>query len=420
MLRATVSRSEMDPMTAPHSPLIPQILAWQDSFAQLRRDLHQHPELGFAEQRTSERVAQSLEQWGIEVHRCIGGTGVVGVLRNGSSTRSLGIRADMDALPIHEQSGVAWQSRQPGTMHACGHDGHTAILLCAARYLAESRQFDGTVHLIFQPAEETLGGARRMIEDGLFERFPCDAVYALHNMPTLPVGVFLTQPGAMSASSDNVHIRLIGVGGHGAMPHKTRDPVVAAAELVLALQSIVARNVPAGEVAVITVGALHAGEAANVIPDHATLALSVRTTNPQIRALLKQRIGEVARGVAATHALELDYQYEERIGVLLNTPAETALLQQVARDLLGPEGLMTSIPSGFLGSEDFASMLEQRPGCYIVMGNGTEGAHGCMVHNPGYDFNDAALPYGASLWARLVETALPRTEERPTEESHTE
>lgn len=393
-------------MTAPCPSLIPQILAWQDEFVRLRQDFHQHPELGFAEHRTSERVAQCLEQWGIEVHRGVGGTGVVGVLRNGGSPRSLGIRADMDALPINETSGMPWQSRQPRTMHACGHDGHTAILLCAARYLAQTRRFLGTVNLIFQPAEETLDGARRMIEDGLFERFPCDAVYALHNMPGLPVGVFLTRPGAMSASSDNVHIRLKGIGGHGAMPHKARDPVVAAAELVLALQSIVARNVPAGEVAVITVGSLHAGQAANVIPDYATLELSVRTTDPKVRALLKQRIGEVTHGITAAHALELDYQYDERIGVLLNTAPQTALLQQVAQELLGPESLLTDIPSGFLGSEDFASMLEQRPGCYIVMGNGTEGAHGCMVHNPNYDFNDAALPYGASLWARLVETAL--------------
>ncbi len=406
MLRASVSHPVVQPMTAPCSSLIPQILAWQDDFARLRQDLHQHPELGFTEHRTSERVAQSLEHWGIEVHRGIGGTGVVGVLRNGTSPRSLGIRADMDALPIDEASGMPWQSRQSGVMHACGHDGHTAILLCAARYLALTRRFQGTVNLIFQPAEETLDGARRMIEDGLFERFPCDAVYALHNMPSLPVGMFLTRTGAMGASSDHVHIRLNGIGGHGAMPHKTRDPVVAAAELVLALQSIVARNVPAGEVAVITVGALHAGQAANVIPDHATLELSVRTTNPTIRTLLKRRIAEVANGVAAAHALELEYRYEERIGVLLNSAPETALLQQVVRDLLGPEKLLTDIPSGFLGSEDFASMLEQRPGCYIVMGNGTAGAHGCMVHNPGYDFNDAALPYGASLWARLVETAL--------------
>ncbi|UUY09798.1 M20 family metallopeptidase [Pseudomonas sp. J452] len=386
--------------------LIPQILAWQDEFASIRRQIHQHPELGFEEQRTSELVADYLRQWGYEVHRGIGGTGVVGVLRNGRGSRSIGIRADMDALPIHEESGVAHCSQHAGKMHACGHDGHTAILLCAARYLAETRQFDGTLNLIFQPAEETLGGAKRMIEDGLFQRFPCDAVYALHNMPGLPVGMFVTQAGAMSASSDVATIKLIGVGGHGAMPHKAKDPVVAAAELVLALQSIVARNVPAGEVGVVTVGAIQAGEAHNVIPDVATLKLSVRSTNPDIRKLLRKRISAIAQGVAQTHDLDVELDYDERIGVLLNTPAETTLLQNVARQLVGSQALLTSVPSGYLGSEDFASMLEVRPGCYIVTGNGNSGPSGCMVHNPGYDFNDQAIPFGASLWGRLVETYL--------------
>ncbi|AMR65576.1 M20 aminoacylase family protein [Aquipseudomonas alcaligenes] len=386
--------------------LIPQILNWQDEFALIRQQIHQHPELAFEEHRTATLVADCLRGWGYQVHEGIGGTGVVGVLRNGHSARCIGIRADMDALPIHEDSGVPHSSQHAGKMHACGHDGHTAILLCAARYLAEHRSFDGTLNLIFQPAEEGLRGAKRMIEDGLFERFPCDAVYALHNMPGLPVGMFVTQPGAMSASSDVVTIRLLGVGGHGAMPHKAKDPVIAAAELVLALQSIVARNVPAGEVGVVTVGAIQAGEAANVIPDVATLKLSVRSTNPAIRQLLRKRITEIAQGVAQTHDIELDLDYDERIGVLMNTPAETALLQQVARQISGDKGVLTSVPSGYLGSEDFASMLEVRPGCYIVTGNGNSGPSGCMVHNPGYDFNDLAIPFGASLWVRLVETYL--------------
>jgi hippurate hydrolase len=386
--------------------LIPQILEWQDEFVRLRRQIHQHPELGFEEQRTSLLVADCLRQWGYEVHEGIGGTGVVGVLKSGCSPRSIGIRADMDALPIQEESGVPHCSQHAGKMHACGHDGHTAILLCAARYLAQNRGFDGNLNLIFQPAEETLGGARRMIEDGLFERFSCDAVYALHNMPGLPVGMFVTQAGAMSASSDVVTIKLIGVGGHGAMPHKTKDPVVAAAELVLALQTIVARNVPAGEVAVITVGSVHAGEAPNVIPDVAVLKLSVRATDPQIRKLLRKRITEISQGIAQAHDIWLELDYEERIGVLINTPSETALLQQVARELVGDKAVMTSVPSGYLGSEDFASMLEVRPGCYIVLGNGNSGPSGCMVHNPGYDFNDLAIPFGASLWVRLVETYL--------------
>ena len=392
---------------SPQQPsLIPQILAWQDEFAQIRQHIHQHPELGFEEQQTSRLVAGYLHQWGYKVHECVGGTGLVGVLKLGAGSKRIGIRADMDGLPIHEQSGVPYSSRHNGKMHACGHDGHTAILLCAARYLAQTRRFDGTLNLIFQPAEETLGGARRMIADGLFQRFPCDAVFALHNMPGLPVGQFVTQAGPMSASSDVATIKLIGVGGHGAMPHKAKDPVIAAAELVLALQSIVARNVPASEVGVITVGALQAGEAHNVIPEHATLKLSVRSTHPDIRQLLRKRISELSHGIAAGHGLELDFHYEERIGVLVNTPTETALLQRVVRGLVGDSNMLTSLPGGFLGSEDFASMLELRPGCYVVLGNGNSGPSGCMVHNPGYDFNDQVIPYGASLWARLVETYL--------------
>ncbi|KAF1053670.1 MAG: Hippurate hydrolase [Stenotrophomonas maltophilia] len=390
---------------APFAPL-PQIVEWQDLFSGIRQQIHRHPELGFEEQRTAALVAGYLREWGYEVHEGVGGTGVVGVLRGGSGTRCIGIRADMDALPIEEASGVAYRSEHSGRMHACGHDGHTAILLCAARYLAQTRAFDGTLNLIFQPAEELLSGAVAMMDDGLFERFPCDAVYALHNAPGLPVGCFLTREGPLTASSDRVDIRLIGVGGHGAMPHTAKDPIVAAAELVLALQSIVSRNVPSTEVAVITVGAIHAGEAANVIPEHAELRLSVRATQPEVRSLLKQRIQEVVAGVAAVHGIRAECDYQELVPVLVNTPAETRLLREVASALVGPQRLLSQTPSGFLGSEDFAWMLERRPGCYIALGNGNSGPSGCMVHNPGYDFNDAAIPYGASLWVRLVETYL--------------
>lgn len=389
-------------------PTVERLFASQEAFARIRRDLHQHPELGFEEARTASIVAGYLREWGYEVHEGVGGTGVVGVLRQGNSARSIGIRADMDALPIDEASGVPYASQYAGRMHACGHDGHTAILLCAARDLAEQRNFDGTLNLIFQPAEETLGGAVAMMDDSLFERFPCDAVYALHNAPGLPVGCFLTREGALTASSDRVAIRLTGVGGHGAMPHLTRDPIVAAAELVLALQSIVARNVPSTEVGVVTVGMLKAGEAANVIPDHADLRLSVRATKPEVRELLKRRIGEITRGVAAAHGMELQYEYEELVPVLVNTPEETRLARQVLTELVGPQRLLSEIPSGFLGSEDFAWMLERRPGCYIALGNGNSGPSGCMVHNPGYDFNDGAIPFGAALWVRLVETSLSK------------
>ncbi|WP_371366572.1 M20 aminoacylase family protein [Pseudomonas sp. QL9] len=385
---------------------IARIVELQDEFTRIRRQIHQHPELGFEEHRTSALVAGLLREWGYEVHEGVGGTGVVGVLRLGNGARSLGIRADMDALPIQEASGVPHCSQHAGKMHACGHDGHTAILLCAARYLAETKAFDGTLNLIFQPAEEQLGGAVAMMDDGLFERFPCDAVYALHNAPGLPVGCFLTREGPLSASSDRVSIRLLGVGGHGAMPHTAKDPVVAAAELVLALQTIVSRNVPSTETAVVTVGSIHAGDAPNVIPDQAVLQLSVRATIPEVRELLKKRIAEVAHGVAAVHGIEVDYRYEELMPVLVNTPEETRLLREVASELVGPQRLLSNPPAGFLGSEDFAWMLQRRPGCYIALGNGQSGPSGCMVHNPGYDFNDAAIPFGASLWARLAEKYL--------------
>ncbi|WP_435609016.1 M20 aminoacylase family protein [Pseudomonas knackmussii] len=385
---------------------VARIVKLQDEFTRIRRQIHQHPELGFEEHRTSALVAGLLREWGYEVHEGVGGTGVVGVLRLGNGARSLGIRADMDALPIQEASGVPHCSQHAGKMHACGHDGHTAILLCAARYLAETKSFDGTLNLIFQPAEEQLGGAVAMMDDGLFERFPCDAVYALHNAPGLPVGCFLTREGPLSASSDRVSIRLLGVGGHGAMPHTAKDPVVAAAELVLALQTIVSRNVPSTETAVVTVGSIHAGDAPNVIPDQAVLQLSVRATIPEVRELLKKRIAEVAHGVAAVHGIEVDYRYEELMPVLVNTPEETRLLREVASELVGPQRLLSNPPAGFLGSEDFAWMLQRRPGCYIALGNGQSGPSGCMVHNPGYDFNDAAIPFGASLWARLAEKYL--------------
>lgn len=388
------------------APLIAQILDWQDEFAAIRRDLHRHPELGFEEQRTSAIVAELLQGWGYQVHRNVGGTGVVGVLRQGQGLRSIGIRADMDALPLHDHSGLPHASKHPGKAHACGHDGHTATLLCAARYLAENRTFNGTLNLIFQPAEESLGGAPAMLADGLLERFPCDALYALHTMPGLALGAVGICEGAVSASSDRVVITLRGPGGHGAMPHKTPDPIVAAAALVTAFQAIVSRNVPAADVAVITVGALLAGEASNVIPDKAELRLTVRAKDEGVRALLEKRIHEVARGIAAVHQLDVDIAYQPMAPVMINTPAETQLFQQVATQLLGQANVYTRASSNYLGSEDFAWVLRQRPGCYIALGNGSDEAHGRPIHHPGFDFNDAAIGYGASLWVRLVQAWL--------------
>ncbi|AOZ00414.1 amidohydrolase [Cupriavidus sp. USMAHM13] len=385
--------------------IIPEIHASQADFVAIRRQIHAHPELGFEEERTSKLVAAKLREWGYDVTEGIGGTGVVGQLKVGSGTRRLGIRADMDALPIQETTGLPYASAVPGKMHACGHDGHTAILLAAAHYLARTRRFDGTLNLIFQPAEEGLGGAPRMMEDGLFERFPCDAVYALHNGPGVPVGHFVLREGVMAASSDSVTVTLTGKGTHGAMPSFGRDPIVAAAAIVMALQTIVARNIPATEAGVISVGALHAGKAHNVIPDSAQILLTVRAQDREVRDTLEQRLREVVELQAKSFgvAAQIDYQHISR--VLMNAPEQTRFARSVIEELVGAERIVEP-PKGMMGSEDFSWMLERVPGCYVVLGNGTDSHGGCMVHNPGYDFNDEALALGASLWARLTERYL--------------
>ncbi|QIM54579.1 M20 aminoacylase family protein [Hydrogenophaga crocea] len=371
-------------------------------FIRLRRDIHAHPELAFQEHRTSALVADKLRAWGYTVHTGIGGTGVVGVLRRGQGTRRLGIRADMDALPIAEAPGREWGSRRAGLMHACGHDGHTATLLAAARFIAEDLDFDGTLHLIFQPAEEGAAGAQAMMRDGLFERFPCDAVYALHNIPGIEAGHFHFRTGASMASSDNVTIRLQGVGGHGAMPQTTADTVVAAAAVVTALQTVVSRNVDPLHSAVVTVGALHAGQANNVIPEEATLELSVRALDRGVRALLRERITELVQLQAASFKVKALIDWREGYPVLVNTPAETRLAAGLARELFGAARVNTEA-APLTASEDFAFMLEAVPGCYVFVGNGGPGTPGaCSVHNPGYDFNDAIIEPGAQLWTRLV------------------
>ncbi|WP_156187733.1 M20 aminoacylase family protein [Chromobacterium sp. LK11] len=385
--------------------ILPEILLNLDEFIELRRQIHAHPELGFEEKRTSELVAAKLAEWGYEVHAGVGRTGVVGTLRVGDGCRALGIRADMDALPIQENTGLPYASTCPGKMHACGHDGHTAILLAAAKYLAETRRFNGTLNLIFQPAEEGLGGAPAMLEDGLFERFPCDAVYALHNAPGLPVGCFALKEGAMAASSDSVDIRLAGVGAHGAMPSFGRDPIVAASSIVMALQTLVARNIPATEAGVVSVGSLHAGKTYNVIPEHAELKLTVRALSRDVHATLKQRLHEVVQLQAQSFGVAAEIDYRTISPVLVNTPDETRFMSALIREQTGAQCLIEP-PQGMMGSEDFAWMLEKKPGCYVLLGNGTESRGGCMVHNPGYDFNDEALPVGASLWARLTENYL--------------
>lgn len=375
-------------------------------FVQIRRDIHAHPELAFQEHRTSALVAAKLEDWGYQVTRGLGGTGVVGTLTRGGSQRSMGIRADMDALAIEEGGTAAWNSTMPGVMHGCGHDGHTATLLAAARVIAEDIDFDGTLHLIFQPAEEGAGGALRMMADGLFERFPCDAIYALHNMPGVEAGHFVFRSGPSMASSDNVTITLQGKGGHGAMPHAAVDTIVAASSVVLALQTIVARNVDPLKTAVVTVGALHAGTANNVIPDRATLELSVRALDPQVRQLLKARILDLVRLQAASYGVEARVDWREGYAVLVNAQRETELATRVAVDLFGEDRVVRQ-GAPLTASEDFAFMLEQVPGCYFLVGNGAAGTSGaCMVHNPAYDFNDAIIEPGAAFWIALVQEVL--------------
>ena len=391
-------------------PVLQALAAGRDEFTAIRRDIHRHPELGFEEHRTSERVATLLESWGYRVTRGLGGTGVVGRLHRGSGSKRLGIRADMDALPIVEATGLPHSSCHAGVMHACGHDGHTAMLLAAAKHLAEHGRFNGTLNLIFQPAEEGLGGAVKMMEDGLFDRFPCDAVFAMHNMPGYPVGHLALRDGPAMASSDYVGITVHGNGGHGAMPHRAADPVVAASSLVLALQTVVSRNVDPLQMAVVTVGAFHAGEANNVIPAHASLRLSVRALDRDVRALLRRRITELAQQQAASYGCTAEVDYRAGYCVLVNTPEETDFARQVALELNGPDRVTLQAPA-LPGSEDFAFMLEKVPGCYLLVGNGdgTDAAfsgHACMVHNPGYDFNDAALPVGAAYWALLAERYL--------------
>jgi hippurate hydrolase len=375
-----------------------------DELIALRRDIHAHPELAFDEHRTSELVAAKLAEWGYTVHRGIGATGVVGQLRIGNGDRRIGLRADMDALPIQEQTGLPYASTSPGKMHACGHDGHTAMLLAAASQLAQARAFNGTLNLIFQPAEEGGAGAKQMLDDGLLKRFPCDALFAMHNMPGFPEGKLGFLPGPFMASADDIEILVTGRGGHGAIPHKAVDPVVVCAQIVLALQTIVSRNVAPLDMAIITVGAIHAGDASNVIPDSAVMRLSVRALKPAVRNYLNARIAEVVKAQAAVYGATAEIGKIDGYPVLVNDDGMTHFARRVALDWLGEDGVLNEVQP-LTGSEDFAFLLEQCPGCYLIIGNG-DGEGSCMVHNPGYDFNDAILATGAGYWVHLVERFL--------------
>ena len=382
-----------------------------DDFIQLRHDIHEHPELAFNETRTSDKVAQLLQEWGYQVERGIGGTGLVAQLKLGDSPKSIGIRADMDALPIHEESGVGYSSTHEGKMHACGHDGHTTILLAAAKALATRKTFNGTVNLIFQPAEEfgrPNSGAARMIADGLFDKFPCDAVFGMHNMPGHPQGQLHFHDGWMMASSDVVTITVKGVGGHGAKPHNTKDPIVAASSIVMALQTIVARNVNPLDSAVVTVGMFHAGVANNVIPEQAELKLTVRCFKPEIRQLLKERIVAVAKAQAESFNVVAEIDYQFGYAPVFNTSKETQFARQVARLVVAEEEIVDQTEP-LAGSEDFSFMLEKCPGCYLFIGNGlkeSDAASGYDLHNPHYDFNDKNIAIGATYWVTLAEQFL--------------
>lgn len=367
----------------------------------VRHDLHAHPELAYEEKRTSGIVAGLLEKWGYEVTRGVGKTGVVATLRVGNSKKTIGIRADMDALPIHEQTNLAYASKTEGVMHACGHDGHTTILLTTARYLAETKNFNGTVYLVFQPAEEDLGGAKAMIDDGLFERFPCDAVYGLHNWPGLPVGTFCFISGPAMASVDTVYITIKGRGGHGAVPDRAVDPIVAASSVVMALQTIVSRNISPFQTAVVTVGLFQGGSASNIIPDSVRLELTVRAFSQEVRTLLEEHICTLVRAQAASYGARAEIVYEHGYPVLVNHKAETAFVQKVAENLVGKKRVIGNTPPK-TPSEDFAFMLEKRPGSYLFLGNGDS----LELHNPNYVFNDEIISVGAGLWGALVESYL--------------
>jgi hippurate hydrolase len=386
--------------------LIEGIQANHTTLTAWRHDIHAHPELGFEEQRTADLVAAKLTEFGIEVHRAVGKTGVVGVLRVGNSHRSIGLRADMDALPILEANKFDHRSRNDGRMHACGHDGHTTMLLGAARHLAETRRFDGTINFIFQPAEEGLGGADAMIKDGLFERFPCDAVFGMHNRPGLPVGKFSIRPGAMMAGGAYFDIAVTGKGAHGARPESGVDSVLVAAHIATALQSIVARNVKPTDTAVLSVTQIHGGDAYNVIPQQAVLRGTARAFRRETLSLIEQNMTRIATGVASGFGATAVVDFRVIFAPLVNDTTETAFIADTAAELVGAENVNRD-GNLVMASEDFSFMLEKRPGAYIQIGNG-DGEGACEVHNPSYDFNDAILPLGASLFVRLAEKKLAR------------
>ena len=394
--------------------LIDPILQYHAELQRIRRDIHAHPELCFEEERTAEIIARKLTEWGIPILRGMGGTGVVGVISNGSSDRAIGLRADMDALPVQELNGFAHASKHAGKMHACGHDGHVAMLLGAARYLSTNRNFDGTVYLIFQPAEEGGGGARRMMDDGLFRECPVEAVFGMHNWPGIPVGAFSVVNGPMMASSNEFEVTVKGKGAHAAQPHKGIDPIMIAVQIAQGWQSIISRNKNPIDAGVLSITQIHAGSATNVIPDEAKLIGTVRTFTTEVLDLMERRMRAIAGHTAAAFEATVDFEFTRNYPPLINHAKETAFAVEVMKSVVGERNVITS-GEPTMGAEDFAFMLQEKPGCYVFIGNG-EGAHReaghglgpCNLHNPCYDFNDELLPIGATYWVRLAEAYLPR------------
>lgn len=390
-------------------PVINRIAEFHAEMTEWRRELHRYPETAFEEERTSKFVADRLESFGLEVHRGIARTGVVGVLKGRTDNgRAIALRADMDALDIQEANDLPYRSEIPGKMHACGHDGHTAMLLGAARYMSETRNFDGTVHFIFQPAEENEGGGRVMVEEGLFERFPVEAVYGMHNRPGLEVGKIQMRPGPMMAGFDIFEITIEGYGTHAARPHQGIDPIVVQAQIVNALQTIASRTVDPTKSVVLSITQVHGGDTWNVIPAKVVLRGTVRAFEVGVQDQTETTMRRLCESIAAAHGARVEVRYERRYPPTVNDPDHVALCAAVAAEVVGKENVDTNAPQ-IMGSEDFSFMLNEKPGCYINIGNGAFGeVGGTVVHNPRYDFNDAALPYGATFWAKLVEAVLSR------------
>jgi amidohydrolase len=393
--------------------VIESILADAAAVAAIRRDIHAHPELCFQEQRTADVIAKALTDWGIPIHRGMGKTGVVGIVKNGTSTRALGLRADIDALPMTEHNTFEHASKHQGKMHACGHDGHTAMLLAAAKHLSKHRNFDGTVYLVFQPAEEGGGGAREMMRDGLFDKFPMEAIFGIHNWPGMKVGAFGVNPGAMMASSNEFKIVIRGKGSHAALPYLGIDPVPIAAQMVMAFQTIITRNRKPVDPGVLSVTKIHAGEATNVVPDSCVLEGTVRTFSIETLDLIETRMKVVAEHTCAAFGATCEFEFHRNYPPTVNHPAETEFVKQVLGTVVGPDNVQAFEPT--MGAEDFSYFLQAKPGCYFVIGNGDgahrDGGHGlgpCMLHNPSYDFNDDLIPLGATAWVRLAEEWLAK------------